>query len=217
MPLSNHALPNILDYWFGDTAPTIPGIYYFGLVLELGELSTALTAGTAATSLACATATAAYSGADEDIILIGTTSTAWQTVQANGSWSASATSITVDSFVPNYSYPIGTPFIRCDAYATAQEPSGGAYARPSLTNNTTNFPATTESDPYAGWQKLIATAVTFAQATASWGKVAGFLIGDNATPGSGNIFVWGVINGAQTISTNNVPTFPANSLTIAAM
>lgn len=214
MPFSNHALANILDYWFGDTAPTVPSTYYIGLVLQLGQLSTALTAGTAATSLACATDTAAFAGADEDIILIGTQSTSQQVVQANGAWLSAATSITVDSFIPNYSYPIGTPFIRCDVYATAQEPSGNAYARVSFASNVTNFPASVRVAATPGLQKTTGAAITFPQATGSWGTVAGFLIGDNATPGSGNLFYFGVLNGAQTISVNQVPTILTGNMTM---
>jgi hypothetical protein len=206
--------PNILDYWFGNTAPTIPGTYQVGLVLQLGQLSTALTAGTSYTSLACATVTAAYAGAANDVILIGTGANT-QVVYSSATWAAAATSISVNSFIANQAFAIGTPFIRCDAYATAQEPSGGAYARVAVTNNATNFPAATASADY--YQKQNGTAITFPQASASWGTVAGFLLGDNATPGTGNVFAYGALNASQAISTNNQPSYAANQLTITLL
>ncbi len=212
MPYSHYMEPKVLDAWFGDTAPTVPATVYVGLILQLGTLSSALTAGTSYTSLACATNTASYAGAANDIILIGSGATT-QVVQASALWASAATSISVSSFIANAAYPIGTPFIRCDVYATAQEPSGGAYARVAVTNNTTNFPASTASG--TGYQKQNGTAITFPQATANWGTVAGFLIGDNATPGSGNILAYGALNAAQAFSTNNTPSFPVGSLIFA--
>lgn len=214
MPFSHHMEPNVLDYWFGNTSPTIPGTFQVGLVLQLGQLSTALTAGTSYTSIACATVTAAYSGAASDVILIGTGANT-QVVYSSATWSASATSISINSFIANQAFAIGTPFIRCDVYATAQEPSSGGYARVAVTNNTTNFPASTASADY--YQKLNGTAITFPQATGNWGTVAGFLLGDNATPGSGNLFAFGALNAAQAISTGNTPSFAANSLTITLL
>jgi hypothetical protein len=207
--------PNILDYWFGNTAPTIPGIVYVGLIIQAGTLSTALTAGTSYTSLLCASNTVAYNIASADILLLGTGSTT-QVVQASALANAGATSVSVSSFIANATYAIGTPFIRCDVYATAQEPSSGSYARVAVTNNTTNFPASAAEagGVGGGYVKQNGTAITFPLASGSWGTVAGFLVADNITPGTGNLFAFGALNAAQLISTNNTPSFPTNSLNV---
>ena len=213
MPLTPYTEPKVLDAWLGSTAPTVPATTYLGLVLECGELSTALVAGTAYTSIACATKTVAYAIASGDIILIGAGSTS-QTLEASAAASVAATSVSVDSFIANAAYAVGTPFIRCTVYATAQEPSGGSYARVSVTNNTTNWPNSTANGSGPGYIKQNGTAITFPAATAGWGTVAGFLIGDNATPGSGNLLAFGVLNASQAISSGNTPTFAADSLSV---
>lgn len=208
MPTSNYLKLKMLDQWLGNQSPTVATTMYVGLVLQCGTLSTALTAGTSYTSLACASNTVAYAIAANDLILIGTGSTT-QLVQASGSASVSATSVAATSFIANAGYSIGTPFIRCDAYATAQEPSSGAYARVSMTNNTTNWPTPTGTFPAISEN---GTTVTFPTATGSWGTVAGFLIGDNATQGSGNIWFYGALNAAQAVNSGNTPTFPTDEL-----
>lgn len=213
MAFTPYVEPKLLDQWFGATAPTVPATLYVGLILQAGTLSTALTAGTSYTSIACATNTVAYAIASGDVLLLGTGSTS-QVLMASASAAVAATSVSVDSFVANSSYGVGTPFVRVTAYATAQEPSSGAYARVAVTNNTTNWPAATAVSGGPGYQKQNGTAITFPSATASWGTVAGFLIGDNATPGSGNILTGGVLNAAQVISSGNTPSFAASALTL---
>jgi hypothetical protein len=49
------------------------------------------------------------------------------------------------------------------------EPTGGSYARVSITNNTTNFPAATTSSGTT--TKSNGAAFTFANPTGSWGTV----------------------------------------------
>ena len=218
MPFGIALEPAVLEQWLGDQSPTVPGTLYVGLIIQCGALSSALTAGTAYTSLACAAsgggAIAAYSGASGDDILLGAGSTS-QTVKSSALWASSATSIAVDSFVANASYAAGTPFIRCDVYAVAQEPSSGSYARVSSTNNTTNWPNASAVSGAPGYQSQNGASITFPQATASWGTVSGFLIGSSATPGSGSVYFYGVLNAAQLISTGNTPTFNADSLTVS--
>jgi hypothetical protein len=48
------------------------------------------------------------------------------------------------------------------------EPVGGAYARVGLTNNTTNFPDATGSNPAL---KLTGAAIAFPTATGGWGTI----------------------------------------------
>jgi len=215
MPFSKYLEEGALGLYFGDTttgAGTPPATYEVGLVLQCFQLSTSLTAGTAYTSLACATDTVAYAIASGDTILIGTGSTT-QAVVASAAAAVGATSISVNSFIANATYAVGTPGIRCDVYATAQEVSttSTGYARVAVTNSTTNFNTPSGGSPASVTNK---TAITFPQATASWGTVAGFLLGDNATLGSGNIWGYGMLNAAQVISVNNTPSFAAGALTI---
>lgn len=64
---------------------------------------------------------------------------------------------------------------------TSAEPSGGAYARVAVTNNTTNWPTPTGGNPATSAN---GTAVTFPTTTASWGQLVGFLINDSSTAGT---------------------------------
>jgi hypothetical protein len=58
------------------------------------------------------------------------------------------------------------------------EVTGGSYARVAVTNNSTNFPAAS-----AG-AKANGTAITFPEATASWGSVAAISAQDAAAAGN---------------------------------
>lgn len=73
------------------------------------------------------------------------------------------------------------------------EVTGGAYARVTFTNNGTNWPAAS-----AG-QKSNGVAITFATATAPWGKCVAFGIFDAAS--SGNLLYWGELLGTQQVFT----------------
>jgi hypothetical protein len=190
MSFSQYLELHLLDYAFGDQAWTPPGTVYVGLILRCGTLSTALTAGQSYGSIACATNTVAYAIASGDILIVGEGSTV-QVVEASAAAAAAATSVSCSTFVANNGYPTGTPFIRADVYTTAQEPSGGAYARVAVTNNTTNWPTATRITNQPGYQMQNGATITFPTSTASWGTIAGFLIGDNATPGSGNVLAYG--------------------------
>lgn len=63
------------------------------------------------------------------------------------------------------------------------EVTGGAYARVAVTNNATNWPAAT------GGVKENGTAVTFPEATASWGEIVAAAVFDAST--GGNMLNWG--------------------------
>lgn len=91
------------------------------------------------------------------------------------------------------------------------EPSGNAYARVAVTNNTTNWPvAATRS-------KKNAVAITFPEATGPWGEVTHYVIYKHATSTSASDFIgWGNLDTAQTVSTGGVVQFPVNALTIDA-
>ena len=86
------------------------------------------------------------------------------------------------------------------------EPSGGAYARVSSTNNLTNWPAA------AGGSKSNGVPVTFAAATASWGTVTHFFLAD--APTGGNILGSAALAASKLIDINDQASFDTGQLTI---
>jgi hypothetical protein len=85
------------------------------------------------------------------------------------------------------------------------EVTGGSYARASVTNNATNFPAA------AAGAKTNANAITFPTATASWGTVVAVGIFDAAT--SGNLLAWCTIT-SQSVPSGVTASIPAGDLDI---
>lgn len=90
--------------------------------------------------------------------------------------------------------------------ASMSEVSGGAYARVSLTNNSTNWPAAVNGAKSNG------TSVTFPAASASWGTVLSFYIVDAAS--SGNCLYGGDLATGRTISASDTASFAAGALSI---
>lgn len=86
------------------------------------------------------------------------------------------------------------------------EVAGGSYARAAVTNNDTNFPV-----PTVGISAN-ANAITFAQATASWGTITHFAIFDAST--SGNMLIWGALTTPKTVATNDTVSFSAGQMTV---
>jgi len=91
------------------------------------------------------------------------------------------------------------------------EPSGNAYARVAVTNNTTNF-VPVASPPATGYTMQNNTAVTFPTATGSWGTVTYFGLYDAST--SGNLCGIGALTASQAITTGITPSFAVGQLTI---
>lgn len=89
------------------------------------------------------------------------------------------------------------------------EVSGGAYARVALTNNATNWPASSGTNPTI---KANGTAVTFPRATAAWGTVQAFGIFDAST--SGNLLFWGTLTTPKVVAIDDTPSFGVGALTI---
>ncbi len=89
------------------------------------------------------------------------------------------------------------------------EVSGGSYARVAVTNNTTNFPASTGGAPAS---KSNGTAITFPAPTAAWGVVTSFGVLDAST--AGNLLWWGALTVSKTINNGDAaPSFAASALT----
>jgi hypothetical protein len=89
------------------------------------------------------------------------------------------------------------------------EVAGGSYVRVAVTNNLTNFPAA------SGKTKSNGTAITFPQATASWGAVVGVAVVDAST--AGNILMFAQFASPRTVAINDTPSFNTNQLTFTAV
>ena len=92
--------------------------------------------------------------------------------------------------------------------STVTEPSTGAYARVTVANNATNFPAATGTTA----TKKNGVVITFPEATASWGTVTHFFIADAAT--TGNVLIYGQLSASKVIDAGDIPRFNAESLSI---
>ena len=90
--------------------------------------------------------------------------------------------------------------------SSAGEVSGGDYARKSVTNNGTNWPAA------ASGAKANGTAITFVQATGSWGTVTHFAILDAST--AGNILGHGTLTQSKTIGNGDTASFAIGDLDV---
>lgn len=84
------------------------------------------------------------------------------------------------------------------------EVTGGSYARVSITNNATNFPAA------AAGQKSNGTAITFPAATADWGLAVALGLFDASS--GGNLLFWtGLVTNRQ-IYSGDQPSFAIGAL-----
>lgn len=86
------------------------------------------------------------------------------------------------------------------------EVSGGSYARVAITNNSTNFPAS------SGGAKSNGTAITFPTATGNWGTVVAFGLFDASS--SGNLLVWGDLTTSKSVTTGDTASFAIGELDI---
>jgi hypothetical protein len=77
--------------------------------------------------------------------------------------------------------------------------SGTGYARQPVTNNLTNFPATT----IGAGSKSNGTVITFNTATTGWGTVTYVAVCDAIT--GGNIIVWSDLATSRLVSSGDTP------------
>jgi hypothetical protein len=89
------------------------------------------------------------------------------------------------------------------------EVGGGSYARKSVTNNATNWPAATAGAPST---KTNGTAVSFVTPTDTWGTVVGFAIFDAST--AGNMLYHGTLSSPRTIASGDPVQFAAGAIVI---
>lgn len=98
------------------------------------------------------------------------------------------------------------------ASAAVAEPSGNGYARVAVTNNATNFPASTGSNPAT---KSNGTAITFPTVTGtgqSWGTIASVALYDAAS--GGNLLGQANLSTAQVANSGSTLSIPASDLVI---
>lgn len=93
-----------------------------------------------------------------------------------------------------------------DTGSMTNEPSGNAYARVAVTNNTTNFPLAVNGAKKNG------TKITFPEATGSWGTITHFFLADAAI--NGNMIGSGELLLSKTIDSGDVFYFDVNDLVI---
>lgn len=93
--------------------------------------------------------------------------------------------------------------------STANEVSGSGYARVSVANNSTNWPA---AEGATTGVKQNGTAITFPTATGSWGTINQFAILNEET--GGQVLFWGDLSSPKTIGDGDTASFSAGALTI---
>lgn len=86
------------------------------------------------------------------------------------------------------------------------EVAAGDYARVTVTNNATNFPAA------SGGAKSNGTEITFSEATSDWGTVVAFSIMDAAT--SGNFLYWADLSASKAIGSGDTAKFAIGDLDV---
>jgi len=97
-----------------------------------------------------------------------------------------------------------------DVSASGTEVSGGSYARVAITNNATNWPAATGTNPTS---KANGVAITFPAPTANWGTIVAYAIYDAAS--TGNEIVWGALTVNKTVNNGDAaPSFAIGALVI---
>ncbi len=85
------------------------------------------------------------------------------------------------------------------------EVSGGSYARVSVTNNTSNFPAASSQS------SSNANVITFTTASANWGTITAVGVFDAST--SGNLLMWGPLSVSKVINSGDQFKIAANNAT----
>ena len=90
--------------------------------------------------------------------------------------------------------------------------NAGGYARQTLNPLDANWNAVSEVS--ASGETANTSAIQFAQATANWGTATDVAILDSATYGAGNVLLFGKLQTAKTIGTNDQFSFSANQLQV---
>lgn len=89
------------------------------------------------------------------------------------------------------------------------EPSGNNYARVTVGNSSTNW------NTAANGAVDNKTAITFPQASGSWGTLDTFFIANHLTNGGSAVIAYGTLSEEKTIGTNDTPSFAIGALDIS--
>lgn len=92
--------------------------------------------------------------------------------------------------------------------ATSGEVSGSNYSRVAVTNNATNFPASSSGEKHNG------TAINFPTPSGSWGTVTHVAILDASS--AGNILYWIALTASKAINSGDTVSFATSALSIQA-
>ena len=191
MHLSNYLENKLLDKVLRAQAFTPPATMYFALLTS--------TAGPRADSTAYVLDDTISVVADDTFVHLYKCTTAGTTAAAQGSlYSGSANEVVTDGTA---AFTEQSAFL--DAGTAEVEPSGGDYARVSLTASLANFSGTqgagttTVSSGSSG-QISNNAAITWPTPSGTWGSVWGVAVYDASS--SGNLLLWGPMSVVQSIS-----------------
>lgn len=90
-----------------------------------------------------------------------------------------------------------------------KEVSGGSYTRQALNPLDANWSA-----PGVGGLTDNVSIITFPTATANWGTITHVAICDNATPGAGNLLLFGTLTVSKVVNSADIFRFAAGDLDI---
>jgi len=94
-----------------------------------------------------------------------------------------------------------------DPGVSVTEPTGGAYARVAVTNNSTNFPAAVSR------QKSNAATITFPTATGAWGTLTHLVLFTAAT--GGTLLASDALSASQSVLAGDVVVVPVAGLVVS--
>lgn len=186
MPATNYGEEKVLDLRFGLTT-TAPATDFIGLLIA--NPWTPATVVTLGTTYVVGSAFATTNRHIFKCTTSGTTGGSEPTwIQTSGATTTDNTAVWTEC----------TNLFEAGTFTNA-EPSTGAYARASVTNNSTNWPVATGNNPAT---KSNGVTITFTTSTAAWGNVAGFLTSDASS--AGNIWFWGLLTSLVDVGSGSI-------------
>lgn len=108
------------------------------------------------------------------------------------------------SFTPASTFYVGLSTTLIDETGAVSEPSGGAYARQSITRASASW-----TDPASVHYITNSTVINFPESTASWGTIKAIFLADNAAVGGGNVLYFDNLD-------SFIPVGPSTKVTISA-
>jgi hypothetical protein len=188
-----------LGHWIGGTAaPAPPATLYLALHLAT-TLNSAISAG--ATSI-----TVPDHIPNGSVITLGVGLGTQENVTVSNITGAGPYTVTISAAANAHNGGEYVKYAPTEAAVDLHEPSGGAYARAAVTNNTTNFPTPSGSPT----QTSNTGTVSYTTPSANWGMVTHVLAMDAASGGNG--LYWADLATPQIIQTGNAVSFAPGAL-----